>query len=140
MDTVTRPGGMSMLTKAPNEANWNRPLIACHQGVNVDEFGLPYAERSQFRVVEAGASKGWPRRKLARRQARPTRDRVAQARAEWDGHTREFCQNEPKNPVATRFFAGDSVRWVRSSPAIEPNHDMWHPEKPVKFMSPPIRK
>src|SRR5271157_5658189 len=70
---------------------------------------------TQFRVVEAGISKGWPGRKLARRHARPTRDRVAQAGAEWDGQTRRFCQNEPKNPVATRFFAGDSVRWVRSS-------------------------
>jgi len=35
--------------KAPNEPNWNRPLIACSEGVNVDGFGPVYAERTQFR-------------------------------------------------------------------------------------------
>ena len=35
--------------KAPNEPNWNRPLIAFSEGVNVDGFGPVYAERTQFR-------------------------------------------------------------------------------------------
>ena len=34
--------------KAPNEPNWNRPLIACAERVNVDVFGPVYAERTQF--------------------------------------------------------------------------------------------
>src|SRR5208337_1589322 len=71
-----------------------------------------------------GHRRGYRLWKPARRHARPTRDRVAQARAEWDGQTRKFCQNEPKNPVATRFFARDSVRWVRFSAGnrTQPRH------------------
>src|SRR5208337_2991187 len=46
--------------KAPNEPNWNRPLIACHEGVNVDVFGLVYAERTQFRGSRMGYSR-WRR-------------------------------------------------------------------------------
>jgi len=38
-----------------------------------------------FRVVEDGTSKGWPCRKLARREARRTLDQAAQTGAEWDG-------------------------------------------------------
>ena len=34
--------------KAPNEPNWNRPLIVCAERVNIDVFGLVYAERSHF--------------------------------------------------------------------------------------------
>src|SRR5271157_6202756 len=72
MDTATRPGGMSMLRKAPNEANWNRTSIACSERVNVDGCDHVYAKRTQFRVVEGGTSKRWPCRKLARRDARLT--------------------------------------------------------------------
>ncbi len=43
-----------------------------------DGFGLPYAKRTQFRVVDDGTLKAWPCRKLARRLARPTQDRAAQ--------------------------------------------------------------
>ena len=37
------------------EPNWNRPLIACSEGVNVDGFGPVYAERTQFRVIVDGS-------------------------------------------------------------------------------------
>ena len=48
-------------------------------------FGLPYAKRTQFRVVEGGTSKRYTLRKLSRRQARPTLNRAAQTGVEWDG-------------------------------------------------------
>jgi len=51
----------------PNEPNWNRPLIACAERVNVDGFGLVYAERTQFRVVQAATLEGRRCRKPARR-------------------------------------------------------------------------
>ncbi len=140
MDTATRPGGMSMLRKAPNKANWNRPLIACHQGVNVDEFGLPYAERSQFRVVAAGTSKGgytgslhadklgrlangWPR------PARNGTDRPG-----------DFVRTNPKIQLQLDSLQGIASDGFVPPQAIERNHDMWHPEKPVEFMSTPIRE
>ncbi len=64
--SVKRKGRAGGARKAPNEANRNRPLITCPQAVKVDGFGPSYAERSQFRVVEAGTSRGWPCWKLAR--------------------------------------------------------------------------
>jgi|SRR5271157_1402605 len=57
------------------------------KGLTYNIFGLLYAKRTQFRGVEDGTSKGWPCRKLARRQARPTQDQAAQTGAEWDGQT-----------------------------------------------------
>src|SRR5208337_4059609 len=58
--------------KAPNEANWNRPLFACAERVNVDVFGPVYAERTQFRWTEVVTLAGLPWRKPACRQSRPT--------------------------------------------------------------------
>jgi len=57
------------------------------KGLTYNIFGILYAKRTQFRGVEDGTSKGWPCRKLARRQARPTQDQAAQTGAEWDGQT-----------------------------------------------------
>ena len=36
--------------------------------LKLDGFGVLYAEGSQFRLVEAGTSRGWPCWKLARRE------------------------------------------------------------------------
>src|SRR5208283_2654658 len=55
-----------------------------------DGFGLLYAKRTQFRIVEAATLEGWRCRKPARRQAWPTLDRVAQTGAEWDRQTRKL--------------------------------------------------
>ena len=46
---IQSPEASGRVRKAPNEPNWNRPLIACSEGVNVDGFGPVYAERTQFR-------------------------------------------------------------------------------------------
>jgi len=50
----------TVIEKRRNKANWNRPLITCHQAIKVDTMGVVYAEQSQFRVVESRRSKGWP--------------------------------------------------------------------------------
>src|SRR5271157_5332648 len=120
MDTATRPGGMSMLRKAPNEANWNRTSIACSERVNVDGCDHVYAKRTQFRVVEGGASKRWPCRKLARRDARLTGFGIWDyARswhacgAEWDRRTWKLDSGCP--PGAAGIVASGSEEWRLAS-------------------------
>jgi len=62
---VKRAEANGGVRKAQNEANCNRPLITCYQGVNVDGFGFVYAERTQFRLAEGVTSRRWPCRKTA---------------------------------------------------------------------------
>src|SRR5271157_5541960 len=66
-----RSSALGRCQTKPKEIGRKRSVL---RDLTHDGFGLPYAKRSQFRVVENGTSKGWPGRKLARRQARPTRD------------------------------------------------------------------
>src|SRR5208337_1508961 len=47
LDLTSVKLGSSALGRC-HEPNWNRPLIACPERVNVDEFGHVYAKRSQF--------------------------------------------------------------------------------------------
>src|SRR5271157_2792177 len=51
-----------------------------------------------------------------------------------------FVRTNPKIQLQLDSLQGIASDGFVPPPAIEPNHDMWHPEKPVKFMSPPIRK
>ncbi len=46
-----KPEGAGSPRKAPNKANWNRPLVAYPQQVNVDVFGHLDAKQTQFRVA-----------------------------------------------------------------------------------------
>jgi len=78
--------------------------------------------------------KGYTLRKPARRQARPTLDRVDQTGAESDGQTRKLCQNEPKFRLQLDSLQGLASDGFVPPPAIEPNHDMWHPEKSAELV------
>ncbi len=54
-----------------------KPIQVSHKRLPLNEltsdgFVIVYAKQTQFRVVEDGTSKGWPCRKLARREARLT--------------------------------------------------------------------
>src|SRR5208337_5034514 len=97
IDTATRPGGMSMLRKAPNKANLSQPQITRPQRVNVGWIRdslcktnpIPGRSKTGHRRATHSGSRGC-------RQARPTLDRVDQTDAEADGQTWRLCQNEPK--------------------------------------------
>jgi len=41
----------TVIEKRQNEANLNRTLTTCHQGIKIDTIGVVYAKQSQFRVV-----------------------------------------------------------------------------------------
>jgi len=67
--------------------NSHKPLAL--RELTSDVFGLLYAKRTQFRVVEAATLEGWRCRKPARREAWSPLDRLAQTGAEWDRQTRK---------------------------------------------------
>jgi len=74
-----------------------------------DVFGIPYAKRSQFRVVEDGTLEGWRCRKPARRQAWPALDRVAETGAEWDRQTRKQDNACPAGDVGRVASGGGQM-------------------------------
>jgi hypothetical protein len=69
---VEQRGGAGDARKAPNEPNWNRPLIACPEGVNIDGCGPVYAERTQFPGRRGRDIGGLTIPKPARRRTRPS--------------------------------------------------------------------
>src|SRR5208337_3455816 len=80
LDNPNLPGFGTVPTK-PME-NSHKPLAL--RELTSNGFGLLYAKRTQFRVVEAATLEGWRCRKPARREAWSPLDRVAQTGAEWD--------------------------------------------------------
>ena len=62
---------MSVRRKTPNKANCNQPKSFDAKELTYDEFGILYAKRTQFRVVEYRTLEDWRWRKPARRQAPP---------------------------------------------------------------------
>jgi hypothetical protein len=101
-----------------------------------DHPGLP----GQFRVDEAGTSKGCTLRKLSRRQARSTLAGGAQTGAEWDGQARKRCKSKPRFRLQLDFLQELASDGFVPRPAIEPNHDMCSPGKPLQLVSTPIRE
>src|SRR5208337_4401138 len=91
------------------------------------DFHLPLIASIPGRF-RTGYRRGYRLWKPARRQARPTRDRVAQARAEWDGQTRKSCQNEPiyERPVVKRGGADFVSQGSRTSPSPSASVDLAH--------------
>jgi len=100
-----------------------------------DIFGLLYAKRTQFRVVEDESLKGWPCQRLTRRQARTTQGEAAQTGAEWDGQTwtldnacppgaagrvasGEWREQSDQWPVNPRVGAGGGRKATKQSPLL----------------------
>src|SRR5208337_3890511 len=66
--------------KRSSKKRQTKPIKISHKSLALkeltsDRFGLLYAKRTQFRVVEAATLEDWRCRKPARRQAWPTLDR-----------------------------------------------------------------
>ena len=89
------------------------------------------------RSLQDGASKGYTLRKPARRQARPTLDRVAHTDAEWDGQARKLRDACPPGDAGImasgerRVVSG--TRTVASSQwSVKRKRGSWRCEKSAK--------
>src|SRR5208337_439696 len=74
LDLTSVKLGSSALGRCPKPIGISHKSLALKE-LTSDGFGLLYAKRTQFRVVEAATLKGWRCRKPARSQAWPPLDR-----------------------------------------------------------------
>jgi len=96
----------------------NKPI---YERPVVKRGGADFGSRHADKLRRLGI--GWPR------PARNGTDRPG-----------SLVRTNPKIQLQLDSLQGIASDGFVSPQAIEPNHDMWHPEKPVEFMSPPIRK
>src|SRR5271157_5336663 len=112
------------------------------KGLTYNIFGILYAKRTQFRGVKDGTSKGWPCRKLARRQARPTQDQAAQTGAEWDGQTWKLDIACPPGAASGewRVASGDAPSELEKLSSPPRPKTCAHEGKPLECSRKPLEK
>ncbi len=106
-----------------------------------DEFVMPYAEQTQFRVA-AGRDIGGATDFGSRHADKLGRLGIGWPRLARNGTDRpgNLVRTNPKIQLQLGSSQGIASDGFVPPPAIEPNDDMWHLEKPVEFMSAPIRE